>query len=206
MSIGTSMTRLIFAFLLWPLNVFADEVPPPLPALYQVVNIAKDDVLSIRQRPEAGSELVGTISYDATNVEIIAFSLQGGWAMVNDAGDAGWVSLRFLERLPDIVGFAGLPQSLQCFGVEPFWSLRFTQDGVAISRPEEELTYTINSVSPAPENVKVRETGVRLTWFVENSLVRAQIVPGRCTDGMSESVYGLHYFDNRGLGIGCCHL
>lgn len=200
------MNRLIFAFLLWPLSVYADEVPPPLPALYRVVDIAADDVLNIREGPDAGSELIGSIPYDATDVEVVAFSFRGGWAMVNDAGDAGWVSIRFLERMPDVFDVAGMPETLQCFGVEPFWSLRFNDGGVTISRPQEELNYPINSVSPAPKNVNIRETGVRFTWFVEDGLVRAHIVPGRCTDGMSEAVYGLHYFDNRGLGIGCCGL
>lgn len=200
------MTRLILAFLLWPLHLYADEVPPPLPALYQVANVAVGDVLNIREKPEATSELIGSFAYDASDIEVVALSLLGKWAMVNDAGRAGWVSLRFLERLPDVVGVSGLPKSLQCFGTEPFWSLAFTEDGVRISRPENEETYTLQSVSPSRKNIKVQETGVRLTWLTENTPVHAHIVPGRCSDGMSDAVYGLHYFDNGGVGIGCCSL
>ena len=190
------------SFLLAPIIAHADDVSPILPALYEITNVQTDDVLNVREMPDAGSLQIGSLPYNATDIEVVAFSFQGNWAMINIEGQAGWVSARFLKRLPDETNTS---LSLQCFGTEPFWSLSFTQNEILISTPDAQTTHPIQTTSLVTGSIDFRAFGGSVTWGQEQNVVRSSIVPGRCNDGMSDAIYGLHYFDDRGA-IGCCSL
>ncbi|WP_299552131.1 SH3 domain-containing protein [uncultured Tateyamaria sp.] len=199
------MYRLIVALLFAPFIAQADDVPPLLPALYQVVDVTTDDVLNVRTRPDVAAEVIGSIPNSTSDIEVIDFSFKGDWAMVNVDGQTGWVSGRFLERMQDVLDPAGLPASLQCFGAEPFWSLRRTENGVTVSTPQGKATHALDGESPNTNNVDIRETGARLVWLRAQNKVSSNIVPGRCHDSMSDATYGFHCFDSDG-NTGCCSL
>ncbi|MEM8690943.1 MAG: hypothetical protein AAGG57_03585 [Pseudomonadota bacterium] len=191
---------------LLPLGLFADTLPPLLPALYNAKDVADDDVLNIRAAPDAESEIIGTLPHDATGVEGVDFSAEGRWAMVSRGDFAGWVSLRFLQAMPLRTGATGLPVKLRCFGTEPFWSIRFREDTLSFRTPETEAQYEMLDVSPALTHVDLRETGALLSWMVEGRTVTARILPGMCSDGMSDAAYALHYVDDLMPNAGCCSI
>jgi len=188
--------------LLVPIVAHTDDISPILPALYETTNVPTDDVLNVREMPDAGSLQIGSLPYNATDIEVVAFSFQGNWAMINIEGQTGWVSTRFLKRIPDETNNS---LSLQCFGTEPFWSLNITQNEILISTPDVQTRHPIQTTSPASDSVDFRAFGGRVTWRREQNVVRSFIAPGRCNDGMSDAIYGLHYFDDRGA-VGCCSL
>jgi len=192
----------VASFLLVPIGAHADDISPILPALYETTNVATDDVLNVREMPDAGSLQIGSLPYNATDIEVVAFSFQGNWAMINIEGQTGWVSARFLKPAPDETYNS---RSLQCFGTEPFWSLSITQNEILISTPDAQTRHPIQTTSPASEIVDFRAFGGRVTWGREQNVVRSFIAPGRCNDGSSDAIYGLHYFDDRGA-VGCCSL
>ena len=72
---------LMLAF--FPLAALAEVYP----ALHDVTGVASDDVLNIRESPDAGSAIVGSLAPDATGVEVVAVT--GGWAVVNTSEASG---------------------------------------------------------------------------------------------------------------------
>ena len=100
---------------------------PKWPALYDVTNVAATDVLNVRAQPNAEAEILGTFAFDAKDVEVISIEVDGRWGQVNTGERAGWVRMSFLE--PQSVPDQTRPQSIICFGTEPFWA--FT-DRVAV--------------------------------------------------------------------------
>ena len=192
----------VASFLLVPIVAHADDMSPILPALYETTNVPTDDVLNVREMPDADSVQIGSLPYNATDIEVVAFSFQGNWAMINIEGQTGWVSTRFLKRMSDETNNS---LSLQCFGTEPFWSLSITQNEILFSTPDAQTRHPIQTTSLASNSVDFRAFGGSVLWGQEQNVVRSSIVPGRCNDGMSDEIYGLHYFDDRGA-VGCCSL
>ena len=70
------------------------------PALYSVTGVAGDDVLNIRLEPDATAEAVGSLPPDATNIEVVGLSPDGGWGQVIAGEAAGWIKMEFLARSP----------------------------------------------------------------------------------------------------------
>ena len=192
--------------LMWPTLSPADEARPSLPALYQVSDVAEDDVLNIRAAPDASSSILGSFSHDASDIEVVELSLSGQWARVNIAEQSGWVSLRFLKLQRVETGFAGLPAGLTCFGTEPSWDMQLTDQGLVLAQPNGRQTFPITFTAPLADNVNLGESGFLFTWDAGESMVHAHILPGRCNDGMSDRVYGLHYVDTYLPNAGCCSL
>lgn len=201
------IARLVFVVLLWPCLAWADDLPLLLPALYDISDVPQGDHLNIRSLPNASAATVGKIPYDAERIEVISLSRQGNWALVNHNDTSGWVSFRFLTRTTHEVNTLGLPQTLSCFGTEPFWSLKFSEDQVVLSLPDAQpdSRYIVTSISPTPENMRLHETGARYNWEMNGDSYHASIVPGLCSDGMSDRTYGFHHFSEF-LGLGCCSL
>lgn len=200
--------RNIFVLLLssWPLATLADDLPPPLPLLYDVTDVAADDRLNIRAAPDGAAEIRGSLSPDATRIEITALSLQGNWGRMNHLEGTGWVAMRFLQPHPVTITASGLPEGLQCFGTEPFWSVTVNDDATMLmSTPEREETYTIIEPPRPTTLAALSEYGVRFRWAGWNGPVTTEILPGRCSDQMSDRAYGLHYFDES-QRRGCCML
>lgn len=155
-----------------------------LPALHDVTGVAADDVLNIRDRPDAGAEILGTLAPDATGIEVVA--VEGDWAMVNAADAAGFVALRFLAREtgPD---WNALQSPLHCLGTEPFWDLAIVPatQTAWLSTPEE--------MDPAP--MRMEQVWPALPWSRTAAIALPDgfvaLSPADCSDGMSDRRYGI---------------
>lgn len=156
-----------------------------LPALYDVTGVASDDVLNVRDAPQASANRIGTLAPDSAGIEVIA--TQGGWARVNTAERSGWASLSFLVRQPGQWG-DGLPAPQSCFGTEPFWSLDLTEGEATFDVPDA-------GTQTGPITLRIAATGRpdRYAFAAEMAEGRAVFVMGRteCSDGMSDRLYGL---------------
>ncbi len=164
--------------------------------MYDVANVASNDVLNIRQQAKANSTKIGALPFDLTEIEVIAASSNGKWGLVNYQGVIGWVSTRYLQ--PSAVIIADLPAGLECSGTEPFWSLSFLSDGSAVgdwtplglanaqqsfyngywsdtamNRPDQSYAFTLQNESTT--------SGVRASGIIRQA---------SCNDGMSDQTYG----------------
>ena len=192
---------------LWAMAASADTVAPPLPALFAVSGVAADDTLNIRAAPDGAADIVGTLAADAIGIAVTARSLEGNWGQVNVAEGTGWVAMRYLTAAPAPATILGLPAGLSCFGTEPFWDMAFlNQPNLILNTPEAESQHAILLTSPNPENMDLLRLGFLLQWQAEGRRVTAHILPGQCSDGMSDHKYGLHYIDDLGPRKGCCRL
>lgn len=176
-----------------------------LPAFHAVTGVAANDVLNIRERPDAGSPVLGTLAPDATGVEVIATS--GSWALVNAGEGSGYAALRYLAREPG-PGWDTLQAPLTCFGTEPFWSLEID--------PQAGETRYRTPESEDPGVAPLATAWPGLPWApsaavgLEEGLAVMQ--PRQCSDGMSDRRYGIavDIFRNDSGGAerlsGCCSL
>lgn len=174
-----------------------------LPTLFDVTGVAADDVLNIRERPDAKSPIIGKLAPDATRVEVVGE--RNGWMQVNTAERSGWVNGRYLNYRVDVWEAGTLPAGLQCLGTEPFWSLTAQGDALVLATPEGESRMALR---------KVLDTG----WFrdprraVVGDGITAVVTPAQCSDGMSDRAYGLEATVILGAGTGaqmlngCCRL
>lgn len=201
--------RLLAAFFLSLVmsTAAADSIDPPLPALFGVTGVALDDTLNVRKAPDASAMILGTLAPDASNIEVVELSRAGEWGLINLGETAGWVSMRYLRALPIATTVLGLPAGLRCFGTEPFWDITFFDDmNLTLNTPEAETGHAITANAPSSSHVNLAETGFRFGWRLNRDVVTARILPGQCSDGMSDRRYGLHYVDDLGLRTGCCSL
>ena len=193
---------------------YTPELPPVLPQLFSVVDVAQDDVLNIRAAPTVEAEIIGALEPDSRNHEIVALNLAGDWGMINVAYGAGWVFMRYLEPQGLSIDAYNMPETLHCSGTEPFWSLSY-QDGVFdYSWPGEDgisdTSFQLSSSVPNVVDGSVRDDWSRVLhvqngqdslslhlqptqdsygWFQAEA---EQPSTSRiCGDGMSEFAYGL---------------
>ncbi|WP_322895447.1 MULTISPECIES: SH3 domain-containing protein [unclassified Yoonia] len=198
---------LMLTLTIWPFWAVADAKPPILPALYEVLGVAPDDQLNIRAAPDAGSDIIGALAFDRTAVEVIAFSIEGGWALVNHGERSGWVAARFLQRSATIPGPLGFStRNLTCYGTEPFWSMQITDTDVQLSTTEGTAIYPITDAYFAREQRFFGTNTAFFDWVANTVPVRSHILPGICYDGMSDQAFGLHYIDDAFGHKGCCSL
>ncbi len=160
-----------------------------LPQLYDVQNVASDDVLNIREEASASTAIIGTLSHDARGVEVVAVNDAGTWGQVNTGERAGWVNLRYMaERGVHIDNF-NLPEGLACFGTEPFWSLQNIGGAMHFDRIDAagvDFDLWIAQDSGIAEDLRrmVHMAGI-------GGPATAFIYPAACNDGMSDRAYGL---------------
>ncbi|MBQ1202815.1 MAG: SH3 domain-containing protein [Loktanella sp.] len=198
---------LILLSALWPAIALAGDKPPVLPALYEVTGVAADDQLNIRAAPDAGSPVIGALSFDRTAVEVILFSTSGRWALVNHEESSGWVAARYLRRSADIAGPLGFSaRNLTCYGTEPFWSVRITDGDITLATPQGEARYPLTATYTAPAQTHLTTNTAAFDWVAGGTNVRSHILPGLCSDGMSDRIFGLHYVDTGFGHTGCCSL
>lgn len=197
------MRVLIACLLIWLAPAArADSPDPAFPALYAVTGVAADDRLNIRAAPDGAADIIGTLAPTAKDIEVITLSREGRWALLNSGESSGWVAVRFLLRQEQARTITGL----RCFGTEPFWDIRFdSENQLTLTTPDTNSTHAITALSPDPAFINLGQYGLRLAWLWEE-MVTAHILPGRCSDGMSDRTYGLHYIDNIGPRVGCCSL
>ena len=179
-----------------------------LPTLFDVTGVAANDVLNIRAAPNASAAIIGTLSPDATDVEVVGDDETGRWARINIGEQSGWAALRFLAYQVEVWNPEALPATLHCLGNEPFWSFAPRGDRVVLSTPD------------APESVmrieQILTTGMfrdprrSVSAQGETRRMTAVMVPMACSDGMSDRAYGLDVtviLEGRGqtqMLTGCC--
>jgi len=181
-----------------------------LPTLFDVTGVAANDVLNIRAAPSARAEIIGTLSPNARDIEVVGYDETGQWARINTGERSGWAALRYLAYQIDVWTPGTLPPTLHCLGNEPFWSFRPRGDDVVFSTPD------------APESAmrieQVLATGMfrdprrSVSAQGENHRMTAVMVPMACSDGMSDRSYGLDVtviLEGRGepqMLTGCCSI
>ncbi|SDD91998.1 SH3 domain-containing protein [Paracoccus isoporae] len=175
-----------------------------LPTLFDVHGVAADDVLNIRERPDAGSPIIGSLAPDATGIEII--ETEGNWGLLNTNERTGWVSMRYLRYRTDVWQDDAVPAGLRCGGNEPFWMIEPRDGGLMWWTPEGEMFY---------DDLTVLDTGVfrsprrALLASGPEGRLTASITNAACNDGMSDMRYGLDAIVVRDgetprLSTGCC--
>ena len=156
-----------------------------LPTLFDVTDVAADDVLNIRAGPGTRFEVIGTLAPDATHIEVVAHDRSGQWGQVNTRERAGWVALRHLAYRVDVWEPGSLPAGFACFGTEPFWSMRPDR----FATPEapdtalETLAVLDSGVFRDPRRAVVATDGDRRLTL--------SATPQYCSDGMSDRAFGL---------------
>jgi uncharacterized membrane protein len=176
------------------------------PAIHDVTGVGLDDMLNIRERPDASSPIVGQLAPDAT-VEVIRPNDRQTWGVVNAGERSGWVSLRYLERRPGQWDGA-YPEVAACFGTEPFWTLR--RDGEALTYITPETSESLTIVARAGS--LNRRDSFHMIAEGDGGPAVALLRTETCSDGMSDREFGISVQLLLGLGVetrqlsGCCTL
>ena len=159
-----------------------------LPSLFAVVDVAEDDVLNIRAQPGSSSAIVGSLAWNAGDIEVTSLDATGKWGQINIDEQSAWVSMRYL-RLQPFTEAKLLPHPLTCFGNEPFWALEITNGATTELRRMDgdplwfPAPHTVASASMTGRYAMIAEdAGRSLFGFVERKT---------CSDGMSDRAYGL---------------
>ena len=174
------------------------------PALFDVTDVASDDVLNIRETPDASSPIIGALPHDATDIEVIAPNDAYTWGLVNIGEASGWVSLRYLARHPGQLDYK-FPEIRICAGTEPFWSLRRSNEVVTFDMP-------LDDVRAASESVLWRQTTVnhRHRYSFRTESMVGVLARQSCNDGMSDQEFGIEVnliLLNEDLHLqGCCSI
>lgn len=198
---------LILLLCLWPFVAGATQ--DDWPALFDVVGVASNDRLNIRETPGVGAPLIGTFAPGAIGIEVIQPNDAQTWGQVNLGERSGWVSLKYMRRQPG-QWYGSVPAIRRCFGTEPFWQLSISrQQGSTFLTPEAELPVEVLSVLTSRNH---RGHSAFLGKLGPDEMVLA-LRHGLCSDGMSDRAYGLEVdlisrrADGRGmLYTGCCSL
>jgi len=170
----------------WPALATQEYI---LPTLFDVTDVASDDVLNIRAAPTATAAIIGTLPPHARDIEVVGYDKSGRWARINTGESSGWAALRYLAYQVDVWNPDTLPPTLRCFGTEPFWGFMPQGNTVVFSTPDVAHTGMIIE--------RVLSTGVfrdprRSVLAADDTLrMTAVIVPMACSDGMSDRAYGL---------------
>lgn len=179
------MIRAILAALTIALS--APVSAEPFPALYDVVDVASDDVLNIRAEPSASAEIVGSLTPDATGIEVLRLGPNGRWARVRAGERMGWAAKRFLAAVP--MQGDGFGQGLSCGGTEPFWSLNYTPFSTSTFEILGEATDSFDLPFPQPAAGRLDVYG--LSGPGESANLYGILKRAECSDGMSDIEYGL---------------
>lgn len=199
--------KYLFALALAVFTGIATQAPAQqFPAIYDVVDVASDDMLNIRSIPSNAGAIVGALDHNQQFVEVIRLSDTGRWGLVNAGDVAGWVFMRYMARQPDQ---PEMPTFMICSGTEPFWDIEIAQQAGVLHRPDHD------PIDLAPRwrglSVQAREMG----FVLHNGAgqVSVAVRRARCSDGMSDREYGFAATALVDLGpglqnvlSGCCTL
>ncbi len=177
---------LVSLCLMWPSLLVAQDWP----ALFRVMGVSSDDVLTTRNAASAAAPVVGAFRSDQTGIEVIAPSADGKWGLVNHEEGTAWVLLRYLARVsaPD-----EFPNAVFCGGTEPFWSLDIKSVPAGL---------TAEFSSPEQPSLRSRlQNWMRSANRVDRFSALGSAETGKpvvvavsrqsCSDGMSDRSYGL---------------
>ncbi|MEM6729098.1 MAG: SH3 domain-containing protein [Pseudomonadota bacterium] len=179
----------------------------PFPALYDVIDVAQNDVLNIREEPTASSRIVGALSPNAVGVEVVRLDATRRWARVRTFDGMGWASTRFLAQIPQ--QGEGFGQGLTCAGTEPFWDLNYLPFAPSVFTILGEPLGQFDL--PFPRRAEGRPNVYGITGPGTDADLFGILRREMCSDGMSDIEYGLtldvilHGQDDL-IFTGCCSL
>jgi len=157
------------------------------PALYDVTDVADNDVLNLRAAPDAKAEIIGALDPAGPAIEVILTSPDESWGMVNVDERTGWAAMRHLVRQTGQDG-DGFPKPLVCFGTEPFWN--------AFVAVGEKLQFNVLGETPLAlsDHRRVRVAGrsdkYAEIWGSDTTSIVAVVTRAACNDGMSDRAFG----------------
>lgn len=155
-----------------------------LPALYDVTGVAENDVLNVREAPDASARIVSELAPGRTGIEVVAFNDDRSWGKVNVSESSGWVSMAFMTQQPGQIPGDKLPTPMWCYGTEPFWSLEIRAD---------KAIFTDESTGADPMT-SLRASVEDLPWSPRGNFVAGDAIGfvsrEACSDGMSDRDYG----------------
>lgn len=209
------MIRALVAWLLLATPLWATQ--DGWPALYDVAGVAADDVLNIRSAPGADADIIGTLAPDATDIEVIRDNDgRQTWGLVNSGEGTGWVSLAFMARHPGQWD-GQIPDIRQCFGTEPFWSLRVDAPAVTFGAPDRaEREGLVSGLFGSPNRRdRFAYDGSFFPDGTGDLDFLATLRTEACSDGMSDRAFGISVdlflsggsdTEQTGLYSGCCSI
>ncbi len=112
--------RILFLCFFSLLTLHTPAIAGDFPRLYQVTGVAADDVLNVREAPDASSAIIGGIAPDFMHIEVTATSADMRWGQVNFHEFSGWVAMRYMQDMGNPPWWE-LRRPLFCSGTEPFW-------------------------------------------------------------------------------------
>ncbi len=179
-----------------------------LPEVYTVTNVAANDTLNVRARPNGQSADIGDI-YPGEQVEVMALSANGKWGKIIWQETNGWVAMRFLRLTPlRTMPDSAMPLQLVCSGTEPFWSATFWTN-----RNLEFKDYAADSPVPTFQRIEHSATAsgfAPISFAFTAGRFTGTLDRAECSDGMSNRTYGwqvrlLEIVNGRlQLRNGCC--
>lgn len=160
-----------------------------LPAWHDVAGVAANDVLNVRQLPDAASPILGSLAPDLTGIEVVAQSEDGKWGRVNIGEVSGWASMAFLLRQEQPDWFA-LQSALQCSGTEPFWAFHLDPVAKRITMSSADARSLMMDISGLWPGESWRPSlGVSFAGMGQSGMAVARAET--CSDGMSDMAFGL---------------
>ena len=208
--VGVRALRVLVATVIGTLFLVAHAASAQqFPALYDVKDVASNDVLNVRAGPSAQDPIIDRFAPFETDIEVLGTDPSGRWARVHAGEQMGWSSLRYLARQTGQNGGL-LPERLLCHGTEPFWNLDFQADhSTVLDRlGAEPLEYEMSPLAMA-HNAPLTHgaIGKGLQGAITIAVSRQS-----CNDGMSDLEFGLGviviYESAFGADVlsGCCSL
>ena len=186
------------------------------PALFEVQDVAHDDVLNIRTTPSASASIVGTLAPSQRNIEVVQLNETGNWGRVNSGESSGWVSMRYLH-LAVQHPWHSPQQPKTCYGTEPFWSLDLAGDIIFSGPDQDDIVYTLKNWAASANHTGHFgfEAGDGFSVLSPPSSTRqlnGVLHAANCSDGMSDRTFGISIDilikDGQSLSMisGCCSL
>ncbi len=177
-----------------------------LPAVYQLQDVADDDVLNIRTDPDANAAILGSLKHFDLSIEVLRLSDDGKWGLVGAGEGNGWVSMRFLRYVPPENSYL-LQRPLDCSGNEPFWNVLLHPRGSTYSTPDQPNTRIEVTSEQAAESgfQMMAKEGPTRNYHLN-------VVRQACFDSMSGREFGWNAIlfiespDGNQAMTGCCTL
>lgn len=181
---------ILLVWFLSPMTLWANE----LPALFDVTDVAYDDVLNVRKFPDPSSEILGSLAFNDRNIEVVDLSENSSWGLVNFGEISGWVSMRYMTIVPSDEWH--MPSAkLVCSGTEPFWGMTMnapTEGSVSFSSMSADKA-RVYSIDWHGGQIARLHNIVGLGGMNKDASggFAAVIRRGSCHDGMSDMNFGL---------------
>lgn len=187
--------------------------PPPsvpqgnvvLPAVFSVINVAANDVLWVRNAPDAAAAPVTNLQPNAA-VSVLEF-INNGWAKVTIGQNIGYVKASYLAQGGGITTSSGMQLGLNCNGAEPFWNMQIATDRT--------MTYTAMGGAPLVSSLQAAnpsQSGPYPFQFSDGGQLNGTLSAQICSDGMSDITYPWKILLNAPMSgsmlalNGCCTL